>query len=325
MIRKRIYSKHFDLAHSIMFNEVPKLYTKTIGVPGVFVRKINRRVHLKDGTCGEMDSAYIADPDYKVLFEKVAVALEHQSMPVGDSKLLKFGDYDIQLVADEHLPTLLVVASHINQNKSKYELIRSPSDISLLYFLDLGEDNISQRLSTVTGKINSNQDLSMEDALNLGVIVLYAPRERACEITEQVVENYLLIVDDLDLQMEYILYSVITILIDAYFDDEKDYRRLIKMMDINTSQESKKIFAAHENTMESLKYAREDLDRVNGELSKANDELSKANDELSKANDELSKANDELSKSNGKLSAANDEIARLKSEVNRLTNELNAK
>ena len=297
MIRKRKFSKPFDLSHSILFNEFPKEYTSTIGVPGIFAKKCNRRVHLKDGTSGEMDSAYIADSDNRILFERVAVGLEHQSIPVGEKKLSKFGDYDIQLVVDEHLPTLLVVASHLNKDKSKNKLIRSPSDITQLYFLDLGEENISQRLSTVSKIIYNNQYLSQEMALNLGVIALYAPRECACEIMDTVVSLYLKIVENLDFHMEYTLYSVITVLLDAFFDDEDEYRRLTKMMDDNTSQESQMRFASHESTIESLTYAEEDL---------------------AHARDDLAHARDDLAKANGK-------IADLEAEVKRLTDELNGK
>lgn len=297
MSRKRKFSKPFDLCHSILFNEFPSEYTSTIGVPGNFVKKSNRRVHLKDGTGGEMDSAYVADPDYKILFERVAVGLEHQAAPVGDEKLIKFGDYDVQLVVDEHLPTLLVVASHLNAEKSKNKLIRSPSDITQLYFLDLGEDNISQRLSIVNKIIYNNQYLSQEMALNLGVIALYAPRDCACETMESVVNLYLKIVVNLDLQMEYTLYSVITILIDAFFDDEEEFRRLTKMMDENTSQESKVRFASHESTIESLTYAKEDLAHVVKDLAHAEEDLAKANGKIAYLEAEVKRLTDEL---NGK-------------------------
>ena len=59
MNRQRKYKKHFDSSHSIMYNAFPKEYTESLGVPGKFVKKINRNVNLKDGTQGEMDSAYI--------------------------------------------------------------------------------------------------------------------------------------------------------------------------------------------------------------------------------------------------------------------------
>ena len=335
----RKFSKPFDLCHSIMFNELEGEYTQAIGVPGVFVKKINRRVRLKNGTGGEIDAAYIADPDYRILFERVAVALEHQSTPVGGVKLDKFGDYDVQLVVDQHLPTLLVVASHLTDENSKKKLIRSPSDITELYFLDLGEENISQRLSTARKIINSNQHVSREIALNLGIIVLYSPRDDACEITEEVIDLYLKIVDDLDFDMEYTLYSVITVMIDAYFDDENEYGRLIDMMDENTSVESKELSASHFSTIESLHWAEEDLAevkedlavandelvRTNDELAKASDELAKASDELAKASDELAKTSDELSEANSKLAKSNKRISILEAEVKRLTDELNGK
>lgn len=112
------------------------------------------------------------------------------------------------------------------------ELVRSPSDITRIYFLDLGKENICERLSSVKEILHNNKHFTTEDALNLGIIALYAPRDHACEITEEVVNIYLEIVDDLDLDLESCLYSAITIMIDAFFDDENDYRRLKDMMDI---------------------------------------------------------------------------------------------
>lgn len=278
MSRNRIFSKPFDLVHSILYSEFPEEYLRSIGVPGKFVKKISRRVHLKDGTRGEMDSAFILEPDDEILFEKVASGLEHQSTAVGDEKLTKFGDYDIQLVVNENLPTFLMVASHLDRDESLQELERSPSDITQLYFLDLGKENICERLSSVKEILHNNKHFTTEDALNLGIIALYAPRDHACEITEEVVNIYLEIVDDFDL--ESCLYSAITIMIDAFFDDENDYRRLKDMMDNKTSGESKHISEAHKSTIESLSYALEDLDETKSELDETNSDLDMANVEL---------------------------------------------
>lgn len=294
MERNKIHSKHFDLGHTIMFNEFPVEYTKTIGIPGKFVEKINKRVHLKDGTGGEMDSAFILDPDGEILHERVASCLEHQSTPVGPLKLNKFGDYDIQLVSDENLPTLLIVASHLNPEESKNMLIRSPSDITQLYFLDLGEENICKRLNTVSKIIENNQYLSTENALNLGVILLYAPRKHAHKITEKVTNLYVKIVKDLEFKMEYCLYSVITILIDAYFDDENEYRRMINMVEKDTSNETKEAFAeTKKSLMDSIQWTKEDLAIANEKIDK--------------------------------LEAENSRIPELEAEIERLTAKLNGK
>ena len=39
MARKKKFSKHFDLAHVILFNNYPAIYTQTIGVPGYSLKK----------------------------------------------------------------------------------------------------------------------------------------------------------------------------------------------------------------------------------------------------------------------------------------------
>ena len=58
--------------------------------------------------------------------------------------------------------------------------------------------------------------MSTENALNLGVIALYAPRNRVHEIMNAVVNLYLKIVNDIDFKMEFTLYSVITILVEHF-------------------------------------------------------------------------------------------------------------
>ena len=265
--RKRQHYKQFDAARTFMFNEYPAEYTKTIGVPGHFVKLSNRKVLLNNGIEGMMDSAFVLDPDGEILTERVAACLEHQSTPVDEEKLEKMGDYDIQLVSDENLPTLIIVASHLSSRKSKTILRRSPSDVTILYFLDLGEKDNRRRLTRLSKLIENNQHLTIEDALNLGVILLYAPRERACEITEKVVNLYLDIHDDLDHEMEKCLYSVFSVLIDAFFDDETEYKRLINMVNGITSKEAKDEFdATAKSFMEDLQWAEEKLARSNARV-----------------------------------------------------------
>ena len=275
-MREKLFSKPFDKAHSILFNGAPAEYTSVVEVPGIFVEKINRMVHLKDGTGGEMDAAYIADPDYELLFERATVAFEHQSKPVSDEKMDKFGDYDTQMVVDHHLPTLICVACKISPYKSRDELKRTPSDITKPYYLDLSEENIYKRLNMVEGIINSNKYLSRENALNLGVIVLFAPQNHACEVTERVVNLYIKISDDLDFKMELILFSVIILMIDAYFDEENDFKRLMNMMNNNTSSEVIDEFSPFDGFRESLDYA----DRRISQLEEENSELEAENSRI---------------------------------------------
>jgi len=76
-------------------------------------------------------------------------------------------------------------------------------------------------------------------------------------------------------------------LIDAFFDDEDEFRRLSKMMDENTSQESQVRFASHESTIESLTYAKEDLAHAEQDLAKANGKIVDLEAEVKRLTDEL--------------------------------------
>lgn len=115
MNRMRRIAKPYDFAFGMMFNEFPKELHEELKIPGIFKRKSNVKVRLKEGIIREMDASYVVDPDFKVLFEKAVVDLEHQSTPVDDDKIITIGDYNIQQIADERLPTLNVIASKLDE------------------------------------------------------------------------------------------------------------------------------------------------------------------------------------------------------------------
>ena len=77
--------------------------------------------------------------------------------------------------------------------------------------------------------------------------------------------------------MENCLYSVITILIDAYIDDEKTYRRLINMIENNTSPEVEPLYETKKALLESLKWKEEDLTAANKSIAEKDKNLAEAN------------------------------------------------
>jgi uncharacterized coiled-coil DUF342 family protein len=70
----------------------------------------------------------------------------------------------------------------------------------------------------------------------LGIIVLFAPRDSACEIKRQIVELYNKIKNK-PKKLEYTLYSVICTMIDAYFDDDEEFKELIDMINNETGED----------------------------------------------------------------------------------------
>ena len=340
MVRKKIFNNPFDASHNIMFEDAPEEYTAEIGMPGIFVEKINRNFSLTTGDKGELDSAYIADPDNKTLFTRVAVGLEHQSTPVSSEKLDQIGGYEIYLKSKTKLPTFMAVATHTDKEKSHTHLFRSPTDSMDLYFPDLGKEKIYEKLNMMNNIINSENVLTNREVINLGIIVLYAPREHACEITENVVELYSKVSVNLDYNMQYILYSVISMMIDAYFDDEKEYKELINMMDIKTVpdiisdfESTKRFITGYFESEEKLAerdaiiadkddiIADKDAIIADKDAIIANDKIIMANDKEIIADKDAIIANDKIIMANDKEIIADKDatIAQLKKQIKKLS------
>lgn len=202
--------------------------------------------------------------------------LEHQSTPVSEEKIQIIGDYNIQQIADERLPTFNVIASHIDKEKSVQKYKRTPTSTTELYFVNLGEENIQQRLNTVSNIIRNNEKhLTTKDALNLGLIVLFAPRKKSRQITRKVVNLYIQI-KNMPKKLEYTLYCVINAMINAFFDDEKEHEELIKMINNETENEIIGRFETEIRTQNRL----QDLEQAKNELTEENKQLKNQNNEL---------------------------------------------
>lgn len=265
MARKRKIDKPYDFAFGLMYNEFPKELHEELKIPGIFKRKSNVKVRLKDGKVLEMDASYVMDSDFEVLFEPAVVDLEHQSTPVDGDKIMIIGDYNIQQIADERLPPLNVVASHLDEEKSVKEYERTPTTTIELMFLDLGCEEIKKRLSTANNIIIYHEEqMTVRQALNLGIIVLFAPRDNACAITRQVVILYNAIKKKPQ-RLEFVLYSVITAMIDAYFDDENEFEELMDMINNETKDEIIEKFETEIISENKIVELEQEIDKANAE------------------------------------------------------------
>ena len=94
--------------------------------------------------------------------------------------------------------------------------------------------------------------------------------------------------------MEYILYSIITIMIDAYFDDENKYKELINMMDNNTSKEIKQKFESEEFIYEDVKFMEENMNNMKKDLTEANNTIQEQNNKIEEKDKKLEKANGKI-------------------------------
>ena len=260
-------SKPFNYSFTLMFEEYPDEYIEVLKAPGKFIKKANTQVKLPKGKTGEMDAPYIADPDGKTLFERAIVILEHQRIAVNLAKNHMISNYIIQAVADEKLPYYVAIASHVDADKHQQEFERTDSFIVRLQFLDLGERDNWERLNNVRNKLRFDKNLSVKDALNLGIVILFAPEDCAKERTREALYYYLES-EISSKRLEYVIYSVFCCMIDAYFEDEKEFKRMMRMLDGKTSLETKEKFASEirrENRLKQLIAERDELNQEKDE------------------------------------------------------------
>ena len=261
MKHKRRTSHPFNDAIGLMLNEFPEDFHKIANIPGIFKETSNRYVYTNGKISGIMDFSCIIDPDNKLIHEKTVVNMEHQSTPVDEKKLKQMAKYAIQQIHDENLPQLTVVISNIETEKHLQEYFITPSLSVKPYYIMFSEEDIEKRLSKVKTKIYNNDHLNNEDALNLGIIAVFAPRHKAQEIIEEIVELYIRVSEQLSQRMELILYDTIFQMVDVYSQKEENYVRLINMITNNTSDETKKESRIVRTLKEENKLLKEDYNK----------------------------------------------------------------
>ena len=274
MTRERQIAHPFDRGFNLVFENFLKEQTKSLGVPGIFVKKLQRKVTLPDGSQREMDAPYIADPDFEKLFERAIVLLEQEKMTVTQNRIVLFSDYKINVVSEEKLPILLAVASQHDKSKSVSEYTRAITDVTKLYFLDLGELNNWERLNTVRNKTRFNR-VDVELGLHLANVILFPPIGCEKQRFREALYHYLKCDIPSD-GLSHVLYFVFKFMADAHIDDEVEYMKINNLIDEKANSEDVEAFYSLE---QSLKDSMEVLEHNNALYKEKYDSLSADYDE----------------------------------------------
>ena len=294
MNRTRRIHHPFDYGFTLMFEEFPEEFVEVLKAPGKFVKKANTQVKLPNGKTGTMDAPYLADPDYIKLFEKALVLLEHQRDIVDGKKSYMISNYVIQGVSDEKVPFIILIASHIEKEKHEQEFERTDSFVIRFQFLDLGERDNWERLNTMRNRVRFNNEHSIKDILNLGIIVLFAPEDCAKERTREAL-YYLLKSKINSKRLEFVSYSVFYCMIDAYFDDENEFNEMIRMLEQKTNPETIEQFQSEirlKNELSQVSAERDEISAENNKLRTKTDEITAENTELKTKTHEISAERD---------------------------------
>lgn len=214
---------------------------------------------------------------------------EHQSTLITNDKARTIGDYVMNKMISEKLPPLAVISTNTDAEKSQKEIRITPSLSINFKFVEIDEKNNRERLSRITNKFNTNQTLNTHDILELGIIALYVKKEYATERLKKVVDIYTKL-EDMEPRLELVIYSVLYAIIDAHFDDEKEFKRMIEMIDLKTSPQTREEFSYRQLLEEenaALKISQQQSEKEKEEFDKYKIESEKKIAELERRVKEL--------------------------------------
>ena len=145
--------------------------------------------------------------------------------------------------------------------------------------------------------------ISIDDGMNIGITLLFAPEKYAKEITRELLDYFLNRKIESD-KLKNTLYRVFYAMIDAYFDDEKEFQEMITMLkkDMTNKEETDlESDIIRQNRLDEAldrndKFAEENA-KLNDRNAKFAEEISKLNDKTVQLSEEISKLNDEKEKS----------------------------
>ena len=177
---------------------------------------------------------------------------------------------------------MVCIASHQNIDKhvQKYEINKGNVIINF-YFLDLGEEDNTKRLNKIRSKLNTSDMISIEDGMNIGITLLFAPEKYAKEITRELLDYFLNRKIESN-KLKNTLYRVFYAMIDAYFDDENEFQEMINML-------KKDMTNKEETELESDIIRQNRLDEALDINAKFAEEISKLNDKTAKLSEETTK------------------------------------
>ena len=166
--------------------------------------------------------------------------------------------------------------------------------------------------------------ISIEDGMNISITILLAPEKYAKEITRELLDYFLNRKIESN-KLKNTLYRVFYAMIDAYFDDEKEFKEMINMLKKDMSNEDEKRLESDIIREKKLNDALNENTKLNENYTKLSEDYTKLNEDntkLSEDNTKLSEDNTKLSEDNTKLSEDNTKLSEEKEHVCNITNQL---
>ncbi len=209
---------------------MPKELHHYLKLPGEFVCNYPTRIIKRNGIEREMDWLMLVEPDYETIFERILINVEFQSSYVGKEKIKVIADYRDYTKTYYGLPVLTVIVITKGFESSEHQYCRVSSDILKPEYFHMDWDEITERLKNIENKINNQQQLNSDEALDIVFLPMFAPINRAKFVTEKLT---ILFSDDKSLTGAFRndIGFTLSFMVKKYFDLSDKSKELLKMLE----------------------------------------------------------------------------------------------
>ena len=267
----------------------PGKYVKTLGTETFTVNNRNLR----------MDGAELVNADDELPCPST-LNPEQQSTQIGPSKVHAMYDYKLQLTFKHKRPSFNVIVTNIG-DEDHTVIYESHGDAFKVYVRVFNDEEISERLNTLTDNIKNKKELTEIEVLDFAYILLFAQENKAKEYSEKVA-NLFCEVRNLDKSLQLDIHYVMKKLIRLHFrDDEKKTKEMLRMI----------TKAIHPDALKDMLT----LQKMSEKIEDFNNVILKQSDELSEKDKIISQRDNELSLKDNELSLKDKEIIKLKSKL----------
>lgn len=225
-----------DYCFRLIVSKYPKESHKILNFPGEYVDSLKTHAFTEDGRNLKMDCAQLIMPGGYITC-KSTINVEHQTTPLLEEKIGIIYDYKLYLINQTNLPSNSMVITNIDVEEQVIYCESHDQTFKIRYIV-LDEEDISKRLSMLTNKITCKDKLTVEEALNITVVVIFVKKEFGKETLEKLAILFSQI-DEIELTVQLDIHQVLKKMIKYYFsDDAAKCRELLFVISESIFQEN---------------------------------------------------------------------------------------
>ena len=217
-----------DKSMKLIINKFPEENHEELELPGVYSKPGEKNYIDSYNNVLSMDQVSLVYPDDEIS-QKSVENTEYQSKPPATPKKGKIFSYRVSMTSKYKFNPISSIVGNFNGKYKRKEIFTANEHAYSVFVSDYNDSKVREKLNMIRNISNSNKEFSINEALHIGYVSIYASKDIAKEVIDESVNLFAKTnIDNSDLNLT--IFRVLNNMIKHRFrDDETKARELIKM------------------------------------------------------------------------------------------------